>query len=161
METIIRVLIVYLFVMFGLRVLGKREFSELEPFDLVVLLLIPELVAQALVREDFSLTNALVAVATLFLLVFLTSVLSHRFPKVGKVIAGEPTILMRHGRLLPRHMNLERIGPEEIMEAMHQVGLYRLDQVQWAILETDGRITIIPRDGASRPNPEPPHGASA
>ena len=161
METVVRVVIVYLFVMFGLRALGKREFGELEPFDLVVLLLIPELVAQGLVREDFSLTNALVAVATLFLLVFFTSALSYRFPKVGRAIASTPTVLVRHGRLVPRHMNLERVGPDEIMEALHQVGLTDMVQVQWAILETDGRITVIPWPRAGQPDADPPHGASA
>ena len=161
METVVRVVLVYFFVMFGLRVLGKREFGELEPFDLVVLLLIPELVAQALVREDFSLTNGLVGVATLLMLVFITGAVSYRFPRVGRVIASTPTVLVRHGHLLTKQMNRERVGPEEILEAMHQVGLHRMDQVQWAILETDGRISVVPWQTASLPQREGPHGAGA
>lgn len=161
METVFRVIIIYFFVMFGLRVLGKREFGEMEPFDLVVLLLIPELVAQALVREDFSLINGLVGVSTLLMLVFLTSLVSYRFPPIGRVIASTPTVLVKHGYLLTKQMNRERVGPEEILEAMHQVGLHRMEEVQWAILETDGRITIVPWQSTSLPNPGNAHTAGA
>ena len=161
METVLRVVIVYFFVMFGLRVLGKREFGEMEPFDLVVLLLIPELVAQALVREDFSLTNGLVGVATLMLLVFVTSVVNYRFPRVGKIVASTPTVLVRHGHLVTGHMHRERVSPDEILDAMHQVGLSRMDEVQWAILETDGQITIIPWQRGSLPNSDRGHSAGA
>jgi uncharacterized membrane protein YcaP (DUF421 family) len=156
METVLRVFIVYIFVMIGLRMLGKREFGELAPFDLVVLLLIPELVSQGLLREDVSLTNALVGVATLLTLVFLTGLLSYRVPRFGAVIAGAPAVLVRHGQLVSQNLNRERVRPDEIMEAMHQVGLYRMDQVQWAILETDGRISIIPWGDGYHPNPHRP-----
>jgi uncharacterized membrane protein YcaP (DUF421 family) len=154
METVLRVFIVYIFVMLGLRMLGKREFGEMAPFDLVVLLLIPELISQSLVREDFSLTNGLVGVATLLLLVFLTGVLSYRFPRFGGMIAGVPAVLVRHGYLVPQNLNRERVRPDEILEAMHQVGLYRMDHVQWAILETDGRISIIPWGDGHLSNPQ-------
>jgi uncharacterized membrane protein YcaP (DUF421 family) len=157
METVLRVFIVYIFVMLGLRMLGKREFGELAPFDLVVLLLIPEIVSSALVREDFSLTNALVGVATLLSLVFLTGLLSYRFTAFGGMIAGAPAVLVRHGYLVPQNLNRERVRPGEIMEAMHQVGLYRMEQVQWAILETDGRISIVPwGDGHHPPQHKQP-----
>jgi uncharacterized membrane protein YcaP (DUF421 family) len=153
METVLRVFIVYIFVMVGLRMLGKREFGELAPFDLVVLLLIPEIVSQSLVREDFSLTNALVGVATLFSLVFLTGVLSYRFRRVGGMLVGTPAVLVRHGQLVPPNLDRERVRPDEILEAMHEVGLYQMDQVQWAILETDGRISIIPWGDGHHPDP--------
>ena len=156
METVLCVFIVYIFVMAGLRMLGKREFGELAPFDLVVLLLIPELVSSALVREDFSLTNALVGVATLLSLVFLTGLFSYRFAAFGRIITGTPAVLVRHGYLVPQNLNRERVRPGEIMEAMHQVGLYRMEQVQWAILETDGRISIIPWGGLHHPAPPKP-----
>jgi uncharacterized membrane protein YcaP (DUF421 family) len=154
METVLRVALIYVFVMVGLRMLGKREFGELAPFDLVVLLLIPEIVSQSLIREDYSFTNSMVGVATLLMLVFFTSVLSHRFRKVGSAITGVPAVLVRHGLLVTENLNRERVRPDEILDATHQVGLHRMDQVQWAILEGDGRISVIPwTPGESRPAP--------
>lgn len=144
METVIRVGLIYLFLMAALRVMGKREFSQLAPFELVTLLLIPELVAQGLVREDFSLTNALIGVSTLLTLVFATSVIAYRSRRLGKVIDGEPSVLMHQGSLVPGNMALERISPEELVAEMHKAGLETPDQVKWAVLETDGKITIVP-----------------
>lgn len=153
METVLRVAILYLFIMVGLRLLGKREFGELAPFDLVVLLLIPEIASQALLREDFSMTNALIALSTLLVLVFLTSMLSYRSRTAGRLIGGVPSVLVRHGYLVTENLDRERVRPDEVLEAMHTVGLSRMDEVQWAILETDGRISIIPwsRSGQAPP----------
>jgi uncharacterized membrane protein YcaP (DUF421 family) len=143
METVIRVVAIYLFLMVALRVMGKREFSQMAPFELVTLLMIPELVAQALVREDFSLTNAVVAVCTLLTMVLLTSILAFRSRTLGKIIEGEPAVLVQHGLLVPGNMALERIPPEEVVSAMHNAGLERLAQIKWAVLETDGKISVV------------------
>jgi uncharacterized membrane protein YcaP (DUF421 family) len=154
METVIRIVIIYLFLMIALRLMGKREFGELAPFDFVVLLLIPEIFSQAMVREDFSLTNALVAVSTLLTLVFATSLLSYRFKRLEKAVAGVPAILVRHGALVPGALDHERVSPGEVLDAMHAAGLHDMAQVRWAILETDGRITVIPWSPDSRGQPE-------
>src|SRR5699024_5532559 len=110
------------------------------------LLIIPEMVSQALTREDSSMTNALVAVATLIVLVYLSSLLQHGNKQVDAAINAEPTVLVRHGSYVRKRMNEERITPEEIYSAMHESGLDRLEQVRWAILESDGRISIVPED---------------
>lgn len=144
METILRITFVYIFVMIALRVMGKREFGQLAPFDLVVLLLIPEIFSQAMVREDFSMTNAVVGVGTLLSLVFLTSLLAYRFRTFGQVVAGSPNTLVSKGALVPDHMHHERVGPDEIYEALHTAGLEDLGQVKWVILETDGRLAVVP-----------------
>lgn len=144
METVIRIVVIYIFLMVALRLMGKREFGELAPFDFVVLLLIPEMFSQAMVREDFSLTNALIAVSTLLTLVFMTSLLNFRFKAFGRAIAGVPAVLVRHGCLVPETLQKERVPPGEVLDAMHAAGLHRMEEVRWAILETDGRITIIP-----------------
>jgi uncharacterized membrane protein YcaP (DUF421 family) len=144
METVMRVVLIYLFLMVALRLMGKREFGELAPFDFVVLLLIPEMFSQAILREDFSLTNAVVAVSTLLTLVFATSLLNYRFRAFGRMVAGAPAVLVRHGLLVPKHLDRERVSPGEVLDAMHAAGLHRMNEVRWAILETDGRITVIP-----------------
>lgn len=149
METVIRVAVIYLFILLALRMLGKREFSQLTPFELVTLLLVPELAQQSLIREDFSITNALVALSTLFTLVLITSVISHLSRRAESVIEGTPTLLVSDGEMIPVNMNRERVTPSEIYGEMHKVGLYELSQVRWAILETDGKMSIVPTEAAS------------
>ena len=148
METVVRVLVVYLLLLFGLRLVGKREFGELSAFDLVTLLLIPELVSQALTRNDYSLTNAIVGVTTLLALVFLTSLLAHRFRRVERLIEGVPTVLVARGRLIIEACDRERISAAELFSEMHKNGVETLELVRWAILEPDGRIAIVPEDAA-------------
>jgi uncharacterized membrane protein YcaP (DUF421 family) len=150
METVIRVTVVYLFLMVGLRVLGKREFGQLSPLELVSLLLIPELVSNALQSEDFSLVDALVAVSTLLALTVLTSMLLHMNKTAQRVIDGEPAVLVAHGQLAVDAMNRERVTTDEIFSEMHKSGLERLEQVAWAILETEGTITIVPENQDDR-----------
>lgn len=150
METVLRIACIYLFILVGLRVLGKREFGQLSPLELVTLLLIPEIASQALVREDFSLTNALIGLSTVFSLVFITSVLHQRFEKLERTVTGVPTILVQHGEFVEDAMNQERVSPGEIMAELRKSGLYKLSQVKWAVLETDGKISIVPEEGAAR-----------
>jgi uncharacterized membrane protein YcaP (DUF421 family) len=155
METVLRIAFFYLFILGGLRVLGKREFSEFSPFELVTLLLIPELASQALLREDFSATNAVVALSTLFALVFLTSLAVHKSRRAGDVIGGSPTVLVHEGRFVRENLNRERITPEEVYGEMRMVGLERVEQVRWAILEGDGRISFVPeRQGEELRRPQ-------
>jgi uncharacterized membrane protein YcaP (DUF421 family) len=146
MDTIARVVVIYLFLLVAMRVVGKREFGQLGPFDLVVLLLIPEMLTDALTTGDPSLTNGLIGVGTLLTLVFLTSLLAYRFKAAGRVIEGSPTVLVQHGVLVPKHLDRERVTPDEVLAAMHESGLERMEQVKWAILGTDGRISVVPRE---------------
>ena len=152
METVLRVGFIYAFLLVVLRVMGKRELSQLTPLELVMLLLIPEFVAQGVVREDFSLTNAVIAVTTLASFVFVTSVLSYRFRRVGELLEGKPTLLAERGRLLPDALARERVPPEEVVSEMRRAGVERLDDVRWVVLEPGGKISVI-RDG---PGMEPP-----
>jgi uncharacterized membrane protein YcaP (DUF421 family) len=144
MDTIARVVVIYVFLLVAMRVVGKREFGQLGPFDLVVLLLIPEMLTDALTSGDPSLTNGLIGVATLLTLVFLTSLLAYRSKAAGRALEGSPTVLVQHGFLVPRHLDCERVTPDEVLAAMHESGLERMEQVKWAILGTDGRISVVP-----------------
>ena len=148
METVIRIAIIYAFVFAGLRVMGKREFSQMAPMELVTLLLIPEIVAQSLVREDFSLTNGIVGIATLFVLVYVTSTLTHVSKRFESVAESSPTVLAHHGRLVPENLNRERVSAEEVYGEMRKSGLVSIDQVRWAVLESDGKISFVPEAGA-------------
>lgn len=155
METVLRVGFIYVFLLLVLRVMGKRELSQLTPLELVLLLLIPEIVAQGVVREDFSITNAVVAVTTLTSLVFVTSVLSYRFKGFGGFLEGSPSLLVRRGRFLPDEMARERVPPEEIVSEMRRAGVEHLEDVRWAVLEPGGKIAIIREEpGESGSPPE-------
>ena len=146
MDTVWRVTAAYFFLMFALRAIGKRDLGKLAPFDLVVILLIPELLSQSLVREDFSLTNGFIGVATLLALVFLPSAASYLSKRVSRAVEGRPAVLVQHGSLVPDAMNRERVSPDEIFAQMHKSGLEHISQVKWGILETDGSISFVPRE---------------
>lgn len=154
METVLRVGFIYVLLLVILRVMGKRELSQLTPLELVMLLLIPDIVAQGVVREDFSMTNAVIAVTTLTSLVFITSVLSYRFKGFGALIEGGPSLLVERGRLLPDEMARERVPPEEIASEMRRAGVERLEDVRWAILEPGGKIAIIREEPGESGPPE-------
>ena len=149
METVVRVLFVYVLVWACFRVLGKRELTKMSPFELVTLLFIPQLFSRALTRQDYSMTNAVIGATTLFLLVFVTSAVSYRSRRFYHIVQARPAVLAHRGQLIEEHLNRERIAPEDIFAAMHKVGLQRLEQVEWAILEADGRIALIPATGLS------------
>lgn len=144
MDIMIRVIVIYLFVVFGLRVIGRRELSDMSPLDLVTLLLIPEIAAQALPGgEDFSIVNGLTGIATLFLLVYLSSQWLYLNPKVEKAVEGRPTLLVDSGRYIIENLDKEHVTPSEILAAVRHNGLEELKDVKWAILETDGKISVI------------------
>ena len=154
MDTVIRVAIVYVFLLVGLRMMGKREFGQLAPMELIALLLIPEIVSQALIGEDYSLTNAFIAIATLFTLVFANSLLAHTSEPFQRVAEGQPAVLAHHGQLVQANMDRERISPSELYSEIRKSGLERLDQVRWAVLEGDGKISIVPTDSSSASKPK-------
>ena len=147
MEIVMRVAVIYFFVYLGLRVIGKREFGELSPLELVTLLLIPEIVAQAIPGgDDFSLLNGLTGVATLLLLVFITSVVHYLKPALARATEGVPSVLVHDGELVGASLDRERVSPDEVMAAVREAGLDDLSRVRWAILEVDGRISVVTTD---------------
>jgi uncharacterized membrane protein YcaP (DUF421 family) len=147
METVLRVSVVYVVILIGLRLMGKREFAQLSPVELVSLMLIPQIVQQAMVGDDFSVTNALIGLTTLFILVFVTSLLLHRFESMKGVLSDRPALLVARGRLLKDALNRERVTPDDVLAEIRRSGLETLGQVKWAILESDGKISVVPEEG--------------
>lgn len=143
-DSIWRVTFVYAFLMVAFRLTGKREVGQMSPFELVTLLMIPEIYSTVLNRNDASIEQATVTVITLFLLVFFTGLLTFRSKKAEGIIDGEPTVLVRDGKMLERNLRRERVTPEEVFSEMHLAGVERIEDVQWAILETEGKIAIVP-----------------
>jgi len=154
METVLRVILIYLFLIVGLRVIGKREFGQLSAQEFVILMIIPEMVSSALNQNDTSITNALVGTAAIFSLVFLTSTLSQRSRKFEALVSDSAAVLVHRGQPFADVMNKERVSPEEVMAEARKSGVERFDQIKWAVLESDGSIAIIPEDqdgGNDRP----------
>lgn len=147
-EIVLRVGLVYVFLMVVFRLLGKRELGSLSPFELVTLMLIPETVSAGINGEG-SITNGLVGAATLFLLVIVTSLLAHRFTKFGKAVEPSPAVLVENGRLCAGALDAERIRPEELFSEMHKQGYARLSQIAFAILESGGDIAFVPMKRAT------------
>lgn len=145
METVLRVTFAYFFILLLLRILGKRELAQLTPFELVMLLLIPEIASQAILREDFSITNAVIALTTLAMFVYLTSELVYRYKAMGALFEGKPSLLVDRGRPVNDTMDLERISAEELAAELRRVGIARVEDVKWAVLETGGKISVIGR----------------
>ncbi len=139
----LRVLGVFVTLLVVFRVMGKRELGRLSPFELVMLMLIPEVLSNA-VQGEGSLFSALAALSTLLFLVVVTSVLAHRFESFEKVVESRPTVLVADGRLCEDALNRERIVPDELFAEMHKQGLARLSEVRFAVLEGSGNITFVP-----------------
>jgi uncharacterized membrane protein YcaP (DUF421 family) len=146
-EPVIRVAVMYVFLLVCFRIIGKRELGEMSPFELVTLLMVPEIISPALTTEDISLTGAIAGACTLFVIVFAVSALSQRFRKVNDLVEGGAVVIVRHGQFIEKRMTLERVQPREVLSEMHRSGVDDLEKVKWAILEPDGKISIIPVGG--------------
>jgi uncharacterized membrane protein YcaP (DUF421 family) len=148
MESVVRGLVVYFFLLLVFRVSGKRTLSENTNFDLVMLLIISETTQQAMVDSDHSVTNAFLLIMTLVGTTIALSLLKQRIPLLEKWLDGTPLVIMENGKMLKDRMDKVRVDEEDILEAARGLqGLERLDQIKYAILERSGEITIVPVKG--------------
>jgi uncharacterized membrane protein YcaP (DUF421 family) len=146
MDTVIRALCVYVFLLVVLRISGKRTLSNMTPFDFVLVLILSETVQQAMIDDDNSMTNALLLVTTLIGLDVLLSLLKNRFPALERLIDSTPVVVMQDGELNRDRMKGERVGEDDILSAARQQeGVGRLDEIDYAVVEQTGDITIIPK----------------
>jgi uncharacterized membrane protein YcaP (DUF421 family) len=143
MDVVIRAIIGFFFVLFLTRVVGRRELSSLEPFDLILLVMIGDLVQQGITQNDLSVTGLLLVGGTIGVLTVLVSYASFRFPRLRPVLDGEPVILVEGGKPIERNLRRNRITNGELAAAAREQGLGSLDGVRWAVLETSGSITFI------------------
>lgn len=135
--------------MLAFRIIGKRELSRLSPFELVTLMLIPEILSNS-VQGDQSLLASFAGLCTILALVLGVSLISHRFPGVQSVLESSPAVLVLDGQLLEHELNRERIAPAELLSEMRKQGLASVEDVHLAVLESSGNITFVPRDRADR-----------
>jgi uncharacterized membrane protein YcaP (DUF421 family) len=146
MDIVLRAIVLYAFVIFVMRVAGRRELSSMTPFDLVLLIVLGDAIQQGLTQDDYSVTGAILAVATIATLQVLTSYLSYKSRRVRKVFEGEPIVLVERGEIVERNMHRERMRTDEIVEEMRQQQIGSLDEVEWGILEANGSISFIKKN---------------
>ena len=148
MESVIRGLIVYFFLLLIFRISGKRTLAQNTNFDLVLLLIISETTQQAMVDSDHSIINAFLLIMTLIGASVGMSLLKQRLPALDKWLDGTPLVIIEDGKLLKDRMNKVRVDKADILEAARAAhGLERLDQIKYAIVERTGAITVVPRKG--------------
>lgn len=148
MESILRGAAIYFIVLVVLRISGRRTLAQMTTFDLVLVLIISETTQQALLAEDFSLTNAALVMVTLCGLNVLLSYLKEKSPLAERVLDGVPTVLISLGKPDDYAIRRARVDMKDILEAAReQHGLERLEQIKFAVLEVGGNISIVPNGG--------------
>jgi uncharacterized membrane protein YcaP (DUF421 family) len=143
MDIVLRAIAVFVFIFVLMRVLGRREISSLEPFDLIILIVIADLAQQGVTQQDYSVTGAILAVGTIGLLTLFASWLSFRFPRVRPVLNGRPVVLVEDGKPIEDNMRRERITVEEVAAQARIKQIESLEKVRWAVLETGGQMSFI------------------
>jgi len=134
---------VYLFIVLAIRLFGKKELAQLSVVDMVFILLISNAVQNAMVGPDNSLSGGLVAALTLFLLNYILKYLQYRFPRMNKLIEGDAILLVFKGKVMDEQLRKAQISVDELLETIREHGVASVKEVDLAILETDGNISVL------------------
>jgi uncharacterized membrane protein YcaP (DUF421 family) len=145
MDIVVRAFFAFLFVLIVTRVMGRRELSSLEPFDLILLIVLGDLIQQGVTQSDYSFTGLLLAGGTFTLLTVAVSYLVFRVRRLRPVFEAEPLVLVEDGKIIDRNLRRERMTPEEVAAEARLQQIASLEGVRWAVLESNGKISFIPR----------------
>jgi uncharacterized membrane protein YcaP (DUF421 family) len=143
MDIVLRAALAFVFIFILTRIVGRRELSSLQPFDLILLVTIGDLVQQGVTQNDFSITGLMLAVGTIALLTVLFSWAGWRFPRVRPVLEGTPVIVVQEGEPIMANLKRERLTVEEILAEARHEQIDSLDKIKWAVLETSGKLSFI------------------
>jgi uncharacterized membrane protein YcaP (DUF421 family) len=147
MDIVLRAAVLYFFIVLVTRIVGRRELSSLSALDLILLIVLGDAVQQGLTQDDYSVTGAMIAVATIASLQVFTSYVSFRSQKASKVLEGLPMVLIDRGQIVGENMRRERISEDELAGEMRGQQIAAFDEVEWAILEANGTISFIKKSG--------------
>jgi uncharacterized membrane protein YcaP (DUF421 family) len=145
MDIAIRTFVVFWFLLLLMRVSGRRELSSLEPFDLILLIVLGDAVQQGLTQDDYSVTGALIVISVFVVLQVFVSYLHFRIPGLRPALEGYPIVLIEDGKLIERNLRRERLTPAELAKEARGQQIESLEDVKWAVLETSGSISFIPK----------------
>src|SRR5215212_4314704 len=146
MDLVLRATFVFFLILVVTRAVGRRELSSLEPFDLILLVVIGDLVQQGVTQSDYSLTGATTVIVTMATLVVATAYLSFRFKPLRPLLEGEPTLLIADGEILTRNLRRQRMTVEEIRAEARLQSIGDLADVRYAVLETNGQVSFVTSD---------------
>jgi len=145
MDIVVRAVFAFLFVLILTRVMGRRELSSLEPFDLILLIVLGDLIQQGVTQSDYSFTGLLLAGGTFTLLTVAVSYLVFRVRPLRQVFEAEPLVLVEDGKVIDRNLRRERMTRDEVAAEARLQQIPSLEGVRWAVLESNGKISFIPR----------------
>jgi uncharacterized membrane protein YcaP (DUF421 family) len=148
MDIVLRAIVIFVLLYVLMRVIGRRELSALEPFDLILLIVVGDLVQQGLTQDDYSLTGALLAIGTIAMLVLAVSFVNFRFPRLRPLLDGEPIVIVQDGKPIEKNMRRERLTVDDLAAAARLQSIGSVDDVAWAVMETSGRISFIKKSGS-------------
>ena len=154
MTAFVRTIILYFFIMVGLRLMGKRQIGELEPSELVMTMMISDLAAVPMQDFGIPLLSGLVPILTLLALSLLLSQLSLRSRRRGTLLCGTPVVLIRRGQLQQSAMRKNRFTIDELMEELREQGISRIEDVKYAVLENSGQLSVFPWTAQQPPTAE-------
>ncbi len=149
MDIVIRASVAFLFILLLTRIVGRRELNSLEPFDLILLVTIGDLVQQGVTQNDFSVTGLILAAGTIGLLTVIFSYLPWRFQVLRPILEGVPVILIQDGDVVEKNLKRNRLTHEEIAAQARSQQIASLETVRWAVLETSGKISFITKQESS------------
>jgi uncharacterized membrane protein YcaP (DUF421 family) len=143
MDIVFRAITLFVFVWLVTRAVGRRELSTFEPFDLILLIVLGDLIQQGVTQNDFSVTGAMLAGGTMALMTILFSWLGFRFTRLQPILEGDPVIVVEHGEPIGRNLRRNRITLEELAAQARLQNIAHIADVEWAVLETSGQISFI------------------
>lgn len=146
MDVVLRAAIAFFFIFLLTRVVGRRELSSLQPFDLILLIVLGDLAQQGITQSDYSVTGIVIAGGTMALLTVAVSYASFRFPRLRPVLDGEPVVIVRDGQPVESSLRRERLTVAEVEAAARLQQIASLAEVRWAVLETSGSISFIRKE---------------
>ena len=145
MDITLRGIVLFAFIYLLTRVIGRRELSSLQPFDLILLIVLGDTIQQGLTQDDYSVTGAVIAVGTIAGLQVLTSWSAFRFPWLRRALDGHPIVLVEDGKVVEKNLRRERLTLEDLAEQARANQVTSIKDVQWAIFEPSGTISFIPK----------------
>jgi uncharacterized membrane protein YcaP (DUF421 family) len=144
-DIVFRAVVGFCFLVVLMRLIGRRELSSMEPFDLILLIVLGDLIQQGVTQSDYSLTGLILTGGTFAVLAVALSFAVYKFPRLRPVLEDEPLIVVRDGKVVEKNLKRERITAEEVAAEARMQQLASLEDVEWAVLETSGRISFIPK----------------
>jgi uncharacterized membrane protein YcaP (DUF421 family) len=146
MDIALRAMAAFFFLLLLTRIVGRRELSSMEPFDLILLVVLGDLIQQGVTQDDYSFTGLLIATSTFGLLAIGISYVSFRIRAARPLLDGAPIVIVRDGEIIERNLRRERITVEELQAAARLQQFASLQEIRWAVLETGGQISFIPKE---------------